>query len=348
MPQRIRRLAIGTVMLWAFCATSAQAADTISIAFGADPTEEVPLPVSATWSTNNSPQVYVTVKPAGGLGCAPNYNADAPNSKTVLVAGYGLAKAGTTTANSTFGDPGDFTLCAYLADSSTLAPLAASGPVALTVRSAKTSIAITAPARVDAAKPFALSFAVTAELPRRLFVTVKPDGGRPCGGSYALDRANAQVIVSEERVQGTQIVQSTPTSSQTEGPYLLCGYVQESSDDATPEATSSGKYLVGPDPCVTARRALSAAERAVHVAETSVSRNRAAWKRYTKAARHSHGATRTRYRGLAVRAHSRYHSAVRRRAAVRATLATRQTAVTHACGAIVQSQTKRMVPRVPR
>ena len=329
--RRLCQALVGAAALLALVVPSALADDTISVTVGADPTEEVPVPISVAWSSTTTPVgVWVTVKQAGGLGCAPSYAADNPNSDDV-VSGGGTA-TGSTSSNRTFSDPGDFTLCGYLQGSSSdTVPRKATGPIAMTVRSARATIGLTVPARVDPGKTFQLGLVTTTELARSVWVTIKPAGGRGCEPNYAADDPLSTDVLSTN-VQGSRTSQNNVTASETKATYLLCAYVQESSSDAVPEATTSATFLVGPDPCLTARSALRKAQTAVHVAEASVTRNRKAWKRYSAAARHGSRAARRHKQSLARLAHSRYQSAVRNRAKARATLAKRQTAVTSACG----------------
>jgi hypothetical protein len=311
--------ALGVVGLLAFGVTGAMAADSISIQVGNDPTEEVPLPISVTWSSGSSQYVFVTVKPAGGQGCGANYDADDPNSSDVITAS---GASGTRSQNWTFNDPGAFTLCGYLQHGgSDTTPLAVTGPVAVNVRSATASVAISVPPRVDQGKPFSMSFAVVAELSRQLFVTIQPAGGRGCEATYALNDPQSSDVLTTN-VQGSQTSNATWTASDTRGTYLLCTYVQERSNDPSPEATASTQFLVGPDPCVSAKRAVKSAKRTVRITEAAVTRYRRLWKRY--ATRGSHA--------LAVLYHSRYHSAVRRRAKARGRLVNKQAAVKTACG----------------
>jgi hypothetical protein len=329
--RRLCQALVGAAVLWALVVPSALADDTISVTVGADPTEEVPVAISVAWSSTTTPiGAWVTVKQAGGLGCAPSYAADAPNSDDVITGGS--IATGSTSTNRTFSEPGDFTLCGYLQSSSgDTVPRKATGPIAMTVRSAKATVGLIVPPRVDLGKTFQLGLVTTTELARLVWVTIKPAGGRACEPNYGAD-APASDDVLNVRVQGSQTSQNNVTASQTKGTYLLCAYVQESSSDAVPEATTSATFLVGPDPCLTARSALRKAQTAVHVAEASVTRNRKAWKRYSAAARHGSRAARRHKQSLARLAHSRYQSAVRNRAKARATLAKRQTAVTSACG----------------
>ena len=318
----------------AFGAASAQAADSISITVGGDPTEEVPLPITVAWtSALTSPRVMVTVKPSGGQTCGANYAADTPNSDDVIYRddlGSSLGYA----RNWTFRDPGTFILCGYLqTTSSDTTPLKTTGPINVTVRQAKATVAINVPPRVDPGQVVQLSFPVTTELGRNLYVTVKPVGGRGCAATQSLDEPLSDQVLYDTEVQGTQTVQRNFTASQTKASYLLCAYIQEFGSDPSPEATASATFLVGPDPCIEANDKLRSAQRAVRIAETSVNNNRKSYTRYRNLAARRRGYARKVYRSLARRALSRYQSAVRRRANARATLATAQAGVSQACGA---------------
>jgi hypothetical protein len=83
---------------------------------------------------------------------------------------------------------------------------------------------------------------------------------------------------------------------------------------------------------VTAKSALSKAQKAVKVAEAAVTRNRTAYRRYQRQARRAHGHRRITLQRKAKLYKSRYVSAVRSRAKARAKLATAQATVNGACG----------------
>ena len=313
MYRRFRFSLIGALAGLALFAGAAQADDTLSLSFGPDPTEEVPVPITATWSaTTNSTRVYVTVKPAGGLGCAPNYAAEYPNSDDVIYYAGGTS-TGSYSVNERFAEPGVYTLCGYLQNSSTDAVLRTTGPISLTVRGANASVALVAPARVDPGQTFAITANVTAELPRGLFVTVKPAGGRGCEPSYAADEPNSSNEIYNASVQGAVARSENITASETNGNYLLCAYVQESLSDTAPEAITAAVFAVGPDPCATARAALAVATRKLASARASITRNRKAISRYKAAARRGSRANRRHQRALLSAARKRYRSAQVRR-----------------------------------
>ena len=332
MYRSFRLSLIGALACFALFASTAQAEDTIGVTFGADPTEEVPVPITVAWSAaSSSIRVHVTVKPAGGLGCAPNYAADDPNSRDVIYNAGGTA-TGSRSDNEVFSEPGAFTVCGYLQNSTNDTVLKATGPVALTVRSANAGVALAVPARVDPGQTFAVTANVTAELQRRLFVTLKPAGGRGCEPNYAADDPISSDQIYGRTVQGTVSESENVTASQTNGNYLLCAYIQESSSDTAPEAVSSAVFAVGPDPCAVARAALSAAKRKLTSARASITRNRKLITRYAAAARRGSQANRRRNRALANAARKRYRSAQVRRVVASKSVRKRTEAVATACG----------------
>ena len=195
-------LAVSLASLFGIAA-SAQAAESITVTFGTDPTEEVPLPITMRWTTA-TPRAYVavTIKPNGQLGCPATHSIDDPNSTDVMqwIGGY----TGGRTRNWTFADPGSWTLCGYLQRSiSDPAPLAVTGPITLTTRSARANVAVTAPPRVDPREGCDISVAVESELRRTVIVTHKPAGPRACAASHALDDP-VSLDVLAAAVHGTQ------------------------------------------------------------------------------------------------------------------------------------------------
>jgi hypothetical protein len=312
-----------------FGAVAAQAADTLSISYAGDPTEEVPTRVTATWSaTESSVRVIVTSKP-GPRGCGSSYPADAPYSQDVL--NRVVASSGSVSWNWRLNDPGTLTLCGYLqrADAATL--VAATGPVGLTYRSARASVALQLPSRVSPGAIFRFFVPVSAELRRHLEVTLKPTGSRGCGASYALDDPVSTDVLYFS-MQGNHRFAKTIRAPSVNGLYLLCAYVSERPSDPAPEATFAATFDVGPDLCAEARAKLAAANRAARKAQSSATSYRRAYKRDERRARRTHGAKHVTYRRLAKRARRRYERAIRQRNAARDAAASAQTEVTAACG----------------
>lgn len=314
--------------------SAARAADSLMLTFGDDPTEEVPFAVTADFTSDkSSSRIMVTVKPAGGQGCGASYGADAPNS-TDVIDQYRTGGSGRISENRSFQDPGDYTFCGYLQDNHPdTSPRAATGPINVTVRSARATVALTVPERVDPGQTFGLSAPVTAELRRRVVVTMKPAGGRGCEPNYQAD-APVSTDVLDEQVQGTQTPQRSLRASDTEGTFLLCAYVQETtSGDLSPEATASAQFRVAPNPCVVAKDAAAVALREVARANRAVRRARQAVARYQRAARRTHGARHRRNAKKLRAARRKYVAAKHRRTGALSASAARDAEARQVCGA---------------
>ena len=330
MPRSFRASCLALVVLLSGAAAAAPAAaDTLSISYGADPTEEVFTPITATWnSTESNVRVIVTSKP-GVQSCGTSYAADDAYSRDWINRVVGAS--GSTSRNWRLFDPGTVTLCGYLQRAADAAPLATAGPVRLTYRSGHASVSIQVPPRVSPGETFRFIVPVSAELRRHLEVTLKPTGTRGCGASYGLDDPVSSDVMYGA-VQGNHRYAKAIRASSVNGMYLLCAYVSERPSDPSPEATFAATFEVGPDLCAEARAKLAAANRAAKRAQSSVTKYRRSYKRYERRARHTHGARRVTYRRRAKRDKSRYERAVRRRDAARKAAASARMEVTAACG----------------
>ncbi len=257
-------------------------------------------------------RLYVTAKPAGPPGCGATYALEAAVSEDVQLPSLAEGAAGARTAEHTFRDPGAFVVCGYLQDSPAApSARAVTGPVTVNVRSARASLALSAPVRVSPGVRYAVTAAVTAERPRRLFVTVRRADGRGCEAARRLDASGESVL--SRGVSTEETLTSERTAAKTPGTYLLCGYVQEWSTDAAAEATASTTFVVDRDACDAAQAALAKAQKAVKLAEAAVTRFRALMKRQPKTYRRS------------------YATAVRTRANARKQLAAARGEVRRAC-----------------
>ncbi|MDA0180694.1 hypothetical protein OJ997_10355 [Solirubrobacter phytolaccae] len=231
----------------------------------------------------------MTIKP-GSMGCGATFLDDLEISGSTWImftAGNGAA-TGTATEEETFKEPGTHTLCAYLQTRyDAPSASAASGPVTLNIRQAHASVGIATPPHVSAGQRFGINLPVTAELARRVYLTVKPAGGRGCEPAYSLDAPNSDDVFWDD-VQGTRTIAVERTATTTSGSYLLCAYVQENSDDLEPEATASATFIVGPDPCVAAKSTLAKAQKTMRLADAAVKRFRKLVKRKPKTYRQSY------------------------------------------------------------
>lgn len=327
---RITIAAIGAALAL-LTAAPARAQDTITVKTGPDPTEEVPFTITAEWkSSSNQNVALVTIKPAGGQTCAANYRADDASSEDVLTESGGAT--GSISRNRQIADPGEFIICGYLQESSSsTSARATTGPVPLSVRSAKATVALSAPARANPRQVVQLTTQATTELSRFVLITRKPAGGRGCEPNYRADDAVSD-DVADFSVQGAQSVERNLSAGEVEGTYLLCAYVQEGSSDISPEATASLQYRVGPDPCVVARAALGRVERDVRRAGSAAGRHAADARRHRRLARRSSGAVRAGHLRLGRQASARRRIAEAARARAQARLPAAQAAAVTACG----------------
>ena len=288
-------------------------ADTVTVSAPA-PTEEVAVPITVGWAGAPGQRVFTTSKPGPG-GCGATFlgDLDLPGSTEVISTAGNGAATGTVSAPKAFDEPGTQTLCAYLQTGDDAASASAvSGPVTLTVRSAHATVGIATRPRVGAGQPLGIDLSVTTELARRVYVTIKPAGGRGCEASYSLDTSNADVVLRHD-ARGTQDVTVERTAPNSVGTYLLCAYVQERSDDLDPEATGSATFVVGPDQCAAAKSVLAKAQKTMKLAEAAVVRLRKLVKRKPKTYRRS------------------YATAVRTRANAKQQLAAARAGVKNAC-----------------
>lgn len=306
-----RALALALALL-GVGATSA-AADTISVTAGPDPAEEVPVRLDVRWTqAADAGRVYVTAKPAGSSGCGATYAIDAAAGEDVQLPSLAEGAAGARIAEHTFRDPGAFVICGYLQDSSAApSARAVTGPITVDVRSARASLALSAPVHVSAGARYAVTATVSAERPRRLFVTIRRADGHGCAAAQRLDASGDRVLGRGVGLQETLTAEQI--ASKTPGTYLLCGYVQEWSTDAAAEATASTTFVVAPDGCDAAKTALAKAQQTMQLAEAAVTRFRALMKRKPKTYRRS------------------YATAVRTRANARRRLAAARGEVRRAC-----------------
>src|SRR4051794_5713401 len=329
MPRSLHACCLALV-LFLSGAAAARAADTLSITYGADPTEEVLTPITVSWSSAQpSVRVIVTSKP-GSLGCGSTYAADDAHSRDVINRLAG--SSGSASQNWTLADPGTLTLCGYLERAADSAPLAATGRVPLTYRSGHAGVAIQVPARVTPGQIFRFFVPVSAELRRHLEVTVKPTGARGCGADYALD-APVSTDLLYGYLQGNHRIAKIVRAPSVDGIYLLCAYVGERPGDPAPEAKSSATFEVGPDLCAEARAKLTSANRAARRAQSAATTYHRSYRRYERKASRTHGARHAAYRRFAKRDKKRYDRAIRARDGARNAAASARTEVTAACGA---------------
>ena len=286
-------------------AASASADDTLSLSVPAGAVEDVPTSITATWtSDDDTPWVALYVKPGVGGGCAVG-----PSEEDVVALRISAERPPTldpVVKAWTPHEPGPYTVCGYVRDDDFLDYTVAS--YELNVRSPAASVAIQAPARVDPGQAVAITVPATAELERRLYVTVKSGAtGLGCPANYAADQPVSRDLINATLI-GAQAPAVAWTAPKVNGPWVFCAYVQESIRDPSPEAAATLTVSVAPDPCVQAVAALTAASKTSSRADANVRSARSAYKRADRTAKRAHGKARARLR----RAASRKKAALRK------------------------------------
>ena len=305
---RLARLTLLTLLVLLGLAGVAQA-DSISITAPDSQLIETALPVTLNWTGSvASPYVFATIKT--GSGCGANASADTGN-KLVENTGAALPQSGSlagTRDASANGDPGTFTICAYLQDGLYGAVLATADKT-VTLRPDTGSITISPPSTAVLGAAISFPVSVTTELRRYEYVTVKP--GTTCAANYGQDNLKGSSLGnSGGTVLGTSTVNvqwtvgSTNDQGRPVGSYVFCAYVQKDASSPTPIATAKAVIQVS-----AAAGSATGTCPAVQNAQNAVTKDLASYRSYTRRAQKAHGRARTRFRKLAKQAHGKYLNA---------------------------------------
>ncbi len=176
-----RALAFLTAVGWGLLLTpaAATAAPNVTLTTSTDPIEDVAAQVITTGTVDApSGRVYVTRKPAGGVGCAANSAADTGDlvvERSLQTGPY------TSSTNETFRFAGDYLLCAWLTDTSQPgSPVVATTSLTVTIRVPRLALSVSAPATVGVGDTFQVVTTSQAETTRATWVWIVPDSGRGC------------------------------------------------------------------------------------------------------------------------------------------------------------------------
>lgn len=223
-----------TALALAVAPAAAQAA-AVNVTFTPEALEDRPLTFTAT--TDGSPGfVFAKMRPAG-VACAPSYNAD---SGTDLF----FRDTSGTQKVQTFEDPGAYLVCAYLQPSSADPPTAVKS-VPVTVRANQATLAIQVAPTATLGTAFPLNLVGTTEVGRQLFAKTKPQGAGPCGPSRSADPSTDSFTFGEPAT-GTFSLTRLAGPFSTPGPYVICAWLQEASDDPVAEAAAAAVVSVKP------------------------------------------------------------------------------------------------------
>jgi hypothetical protein len=291
--------AVVTAALSAAAPGVAQAAS-IHVTFNAELVEGVPALVTADYTGNTpSDDIYarVYVIPAGGSGCAPTSSTNQGDS--ILASDSQDANAhGSDTEPYTPGTPGDYIACGYLSPFGDSDHPQTTSATPFHVRLANATLQISQ-ASIAAGTTVALGATFQTEANRELYVDYRPTGA-PCAATYLQDRQTGVIVVNGHDLTGSGAYSFTFSAPTTAGSYIVCGYIQGSADDTTPDATTTSTFSVIPSACdratadlVTKQQKATAADSA---RSTALARKRSAQVKAAAAKRSYLRATHARHR----------------------------------------------------
>jgi hypothetical protein len=310
MTKKSLLVAVAAAVLSAAAPGAAQAAS-IHVTFNSELVEGVPALVTADYIGNMpSDDIFarVYVIPAGGSGCSPTSSTN--HGAAILSSDSQDANAhGSDTEPYTPGSPGDYIACGYLSPFSDASHPQATSATPFHVRLANATLQISQ-ASVAAGTTVALAASFQTEANRKLYVDYRPTGA-PCASTYLQDRQTGVVVVDAHDLTGSGAYSFTFSAPATAGSYVVCGYIQGTADDTTPDATTTSTFSVTPSACdlagadlATKQQSATAADRARSTALTrkrSAQVKAAAAKRSYLRAKHTRHRSRTKVARLRAR-----------------------------------------------
>jgi len=281
-------VAAGLLLLGA--ASPAAAAPTIGLTVAANPVESITTQLGATGTAEDANDALdVTVKPAGGQGCAANFAADASGGSSIVVDEKLLGTGPYSEAvNWTFDTAGSYLLCGWLNDGSQSGdPVVASESLTVVVRQPHLALSISAPGAVTPRQTFELVTTAQAEAKRDVEEYIEPSTGRGCpANAQAADSFSGELRTAwpdrgtEWFVDGGPFTETANEELSDVGNYLVCAYAEYPTNASPPEASASApiSVLAPPAPCVVprlgSRTRLNAAEQKVRAGSCTVGRIR--------------------------------------------------------------------------
>jgi hypothetical protein len=290
-------MAVLIVAFWAATGRAVAMADSTGISLSnATPALGVPVTVTfstdATESSNDAPWLYAVVQPTAAGACQPTFGDDQQvvgSQATVLEGDYGARVStgqGSTSANYTTYTAGNYTLCAWLEDTSNDQPNSGttSADVTATATSSLTSVdtdTVSAAFSTTAPQPkvpFTVTFAGNA-------TPINSNGGGPwlyavaqpasAGGCQPTFGDDEQVVGSQATTvaDGGDSSNQVPTGqysvpisvTEPRGSYEVCAWLETDSDDQSgsgetasavmaatgPVALTVGQTITSPPPSTT-------------------------------------------------------------------------------------------------
>jgi hypothetical protein len=280
--------AVVAAALWAgtLGASLANAAPTLTLGTGTDPTESITTQVTASGvSEDKQSSPTVTVKSTGGRECGANPFADEESGGSVLFGGEDVSEGSFShSVNHTFETAGSYLLCGWLTDGAQGGAVVATASLTVSVRLPHLSLAFTAPTTVAAGQAFQVVTTAQAEVRRPVTAFILPSTGRGCpaNSSAAPNGSGANLLAfpgqssTTWNVAGGPFAEVSNLTIQSAGAYMLCGYIQYPSSESPPEMTAGASITATapPPPCVvptfTSLTTLGAIEHALDVGGCAV------------------------------------------------------------------------------
>ena len=227
----------------------------------------------------------ISVKPAGGEGCAANPRAD--GGRLVISeyqSGEHAPSYGDST-NYTFQTAGSYLICGWLVEPGVHETVVASQSATVSVRQPHLALSISAPKQVTVGQTFQVSITAQAETTRGLFVYVLPPTGDGCpaNAQAASDSAEVKIVVSSIDITGGPAVETRNELLNAAGIYMICGYIEYGNPESPPELAANTTVAVvePPPPCVvptySQRMHLPVIERRIRAGHCTVGAIKRSW-----------------------------------------------------------------------
>jgi hypothetical protein len=235
---------IALLMSFAVGAVQAHAAQaaTLTITPGSDPAQDKGFNIAVTGSTEVDRYLFAYVY-SGDRLCAATASANSGGTTLTQYFGtYETAGSISHTYGYTASLTGTFTVCGYVASSSTAAP-AITARATFTVRAATASLTLTPGPDPAEDKPFNVAITGTTEVDRYLFAYVYA-GDRLCTATASANSGGTTLTqyFGTYEVAGAISHSYGYTPTQT-GTHTVCAYVARSSTD-TPDTTARTTFTV--------------------------------------------------------------------------------------------------------
>lgn len=233
----IKTLSLGS--LAGILATPALAAGYSAAIADNDYTAELARTMRIDYQADASTYLYATIRPTGGAPCAPRFSDD---SGSTLLYGESVNGRSSITKSYTFKEAGNWLVCFWFASSSSALPAYTTSQT-LTSRSPRATLSLSiSPTTARAGSFGTITAAMTSEVQRYLYVSVKAAGGSPCAPRFS-DDSGSSVVYGAGAYEGAQTYSKPFEFKQGPGNWLACAYFASSSS-SLPLATAQTTFSI--------------------------------------------------------------------------------------------------------